>query len=58
MGALVSGIIADLFGMKAAINAVAALTFISGLQVAIQMRETSSAYRAGIGLTAHPTVMK
>lgn len=58
MGALVSGIIADLFGMKAAINAVAALTFISGLQVAIQMRETSSAYRAGTGLTAHPTVMK
>jgi len=42
LGALVSGIIADLLGMRAAIQAVAALTLLSGLQVAFRMRETHS----------------
>ena len=40
IGALISGIIADLLGMRAAIHVVAALTLFSGLHVAIRMRET------------------
>jgi MFS family permease len=40
IGALISGIIADLLGMRAAIRVVAVLTLISGLHVAIRMRET------------------
>jgi MFS family permease len=40
IGALLSGIIADLLGMRAAIQVVAALTLLSGLHVAIRTRET------------------
>jgi predicted MFS family arabinose efflux permease len=40
IGALLSGVIADLLGMRAAIKVVALLTFISGLQVAFRMRAT------------------
>jgi MFS family permease len=40
VGALISGIIADLLGMRAAVQVVAALTLLSGLQVAFRMRET------------------
>jgi MFS family permease len=40
VGALLSGVIADLFGMRAAIEVVAVLTLLSGMQVAIRMRET------------------
>jgi MFS family permease len=40
IGALVSGIVADLLGMQAAIQVVATLTLLSGLHVAIRMRET------------------
>jgi MFS family permease len=40
IGALMSGIIADLLGMRAAIQVVAVLTLLSGLHVAIRMRET------------------
>jgi len=40
IGALLSGIIADLLGMRAAIKVVAVLTLLSGLQVAFRMRET------------------
>jgi MFS family permease len=40
VGALISGIIADLLGMRAAIQVVAALTLLSGLHVAFRMRET------------------
>ena len=40
IGALISGVIADLFGMRAAIEVVAVLTFLSGMQVALRMRET------------------
>ena len=40
VGALLSGIVADLFGMRAAIHLVAALTLGSGLLVATVMRET------------------
>jgi len=40
LGALISGVIADLLGMRAAIQVVAGLTLLSGLQVAFRMRET------------------
>ncbi len=40
LGALISGVIADLLGMRSAIQVVAALTLLSGLQVAFRMRET------------------
>jgi MFS family permease len=40
LGALISGVIADLLGMRAAIKVVAVLTLLSGLQVAFRMRET------------------
>jgi len=43
LGALISVVIADLLGMRAAIQVVAALTLLSGLHVAIRMRETHSA---------------
>jgi MFS family permease len=39
VGALTAGIIADLFGFAWAITSVAALTFLSGLVVAIVMRD-------------------
>jgi MFS family permease len=40
VGALISGIIADLLGMRPAIQVVAVLTLLSGLHVAIRMRNT------------------
>jgi MFS family permease len=43
LGALISGVIADLLGMRAAIQVVAALTLFSGLHVAFRMRETHGA---------------
>jgi MFS family permease len=39
-GALLSGVTADLFGLRAAIWLVAALTFVSGAVVAVRMSET------------------
>jgi MFS family permease len=42
IGALSAGIIADRFGLSAAIASIAALTFISGVVVAVSMRERSS----------------
>jgi MFS family permease len=47
VGALLSGIIADLFGMRAAIEVVAVLTLLSGIQVAVRMRETLKRVPAG-----------
>ncbi|TIU00318.1 MAG: MFS transporter [Mesorhizobium sp.] len=41
IGALSAGLIADFFGFAAAIAAIAALTFLSGVIVAVAMRETS-----------------
>lgn len=41
VGALLSGIIADLFGVGWAIGAIGALTFLSGVIVAARMRETN-----------------
>jgi MFS family permease len=40
VGALAAGLLSDAFGMAAAIGAVAALTFLSGVQVAWRMPET------------------
>lgn len=40
IGALLSGIVADLLGMRAAIHLVATLTLGSGMLVALVMRET------------------
>ena len=51
VGAVISGVIADLLGMRAGIKVVAVLTFISGLQVAIRMRETLT--RPSIERMAH-----
>src|SRR5262245_27172564 len=48
VGALLSGIIADLLGMATAIKVVAVLTFLSGLQVAIRMRETLNRNAIGV----------
>lgn len=41
VGALLAGVIADLFGFVWAIGAIGALTFASGLTVAFRMRETT-----------------
>jgi MFS family permease len=48
IGALAAGLIADAFGLAAAIAAIAALTFLSGLVTAVVMRETRPA-RDGSG---------
>jgi MFS family permease len=40
VGALVAGVVADLFGLAAAIWVVAAITAVSGLVVAVRMYET------------------
>jgi MFS family permease len=40
VGALLAGAIADIFGLTAAMLTIAALTFASGLVVALRMRET------------------
>jgi MFS family permease len=46
VGALVAGVIADAFGLEAAIWVVAALTALSGLAVALRMYETHPQTRA------------
>ena len=56
VGALISGIIADLLGMRVAIQVVALLTLVSGLQVAIRMRETLAARRAQPPARAHDAI--
>ncbi|MDX8438245.1 MFS transporter [Mesorhizobium australafricanum] len=43
LGALSAGLIADFFGFSAAIGSIAALTFLSGVIVAVAMREPRSA---------------
>ncbi len=46
IGALLAGLIADLFGFSWAIAAIAALTFLSGAVVAVSLREPASAIDA------------
>src|SRR5947209_3010570 len=55
VGALLSGIIADLLGMPWAIGVVGALTFLSGVVVVTTMRETLPARRQAerIGIADH-----
>jgi predicted MFS family arabinose efflux permease len=48
LGALISGVIADLRGMRAAIQVIAALTLLSGLHVALRMRETHGVQSANL----------
>jgi MFS family permease len=45
IGALLAGIVADALGLPAAMWMVAALTFVSGLIVAVRMHETMRARR-------------
>ena len=45
VGAVLAGVLADAFGVRAAVWAVAALTVVSGLVVAVRMRETLAARR-------------
>ena len=40
VGAVLAGVVADLFGLTEAAFVVAALTFLSGALVAVRMRET------------------
>jgi MFS family permease len=40
IGALLCGVLADMFGLQVAIASVAILTLVSGVVVAIRMRET------------------
>jgi MFS family permease len=42
VGALLSGLVADFFGIASAIWLVAAMTFVSGVIAALRMRETHS----------------
>jgi MFS family permease len=51
VGALLSGVIADRFGLAWAICTVGALTFISGLIVAIRMHETNTHKKDGNAFT-------
>ena len=41
MGALLAGVVADMFGLRAAVWVVAALTALSGVVVAVRMYETN-----------------
>jgi MFS family permease len=59
VGAVISGVAADLFGLRAAVGIVAALTFVSGLIVALRLRETlldrgaaACAHRNAVGCEA------
>jgi MFS family permease len=59
IGALLAGVLADLLGLRPAIGAVAVLTFISGVVVAVWMYETLGARYCEIGPSRHgesPTV--
>lgn len=46
VGALIAGIVADLFGLSAAVWVVAAMTMASGVVVAVRMRETLGLFKA------------
>jgi MFS family permease len=56
LGALISGIIADLLGMQTAIRVVAVLTLISGLHVAVRMHETLVGRKPGEPVTVQSSV--
>ncbi len=54
IGALLAGVVADALGLRAAIWAIAALTFGSGLVAAFRMKETLGARRTGAKLVPEP----
>jgi MFS family permease len=58
VGALLAGVVADAFGLSAATLTIAALTFASGVVVAVRMRETlrrdASAAPRGWSASTHP----
>jgi MFS family permease len=54
LGALISGILADSFGMRFAIGSVAALTVMSGVLVSLCMRETLSRTRRSRNIAERP----
>ena len=53
VGALMAGAVADMFGLTEAIFTIAALTFASGVVVAMRMQETLP--RAKSGQPSNPT---
>jgi MFS family permease len=55
VGALVSGVVADALGLRAAIVLVAVVTFVSGTVVAVRMRETHAVARREPSLSRVPT---
>jgi MFS family permease len=54
LGALISGVIADLLGMRAAIQVIAVLTLFSGLHVAFRMHETHRVTKLELESTPSP----
>jgi MFS family permease len=54
VGALLAGLLADLFGVRPAIGAVAVLTFVSGVVVAAKMYETLGAERIEVAPPPRP----
>jgi MFS family permease len=53
LGALLAGVVADAFGLAAAIWLVAAITFASGVIVAVRMRETNARTRGATPCARH-----
>jgi MFS family permease len=53
IGALLSGIIADAFGLQAAMWFVAALTFVSGAVAAVRMTETIATQTGAVATNSH-----
>jgi MFS family permease len=54
VGALLGGVVADLFDLRAAVLVLAALSLLSGLVVAARMRETSGGLPSGPEIVAVP----
>jgi MFS family permease len=52
VGALLAGVVADMFGLVASISVVAAITAVSGLVVALRMYETLAGRRRPVGSMA------
>jgi len=53
IGALLAGVLADLFGVTWAIDVIAGVTFLSGVVVSVVMRETLPAQRKAPGAQLH-----
>src|SRR5260221_9013539 len=53
IGALLAGVLADLFGVSWAIGVIGAVTFLSGVVVSVVMRETLPSQRKALGAPLH-----